>query len=254
MINLKKVSQVIMCLLIGACSTAPSTISSTTSTSRHEISEPTFHHERIVRGDVATPLNVWDPFEGINRATYRFNARFDKYVYLPALAGYQYITPDFVESGISNFFNNLDDIRTLFNQILQIKGKNSIQTGGRFVANSTLGIFGLFDVAGYFDMPKFNEDFGQTLGFYGVDPGPYLVLPIMGPSNLRDGIGTITDSFAVSPLLPDDHPDRKIIVYPLRFLDERAKTSFRYYQTGSPFEYELVRLFHSTKRNLDVLK
>ncbi len=254
MMNFKKISLILMCFLIEACSTTFNTTSSSTSVFKHETSEPTFIHERIVKSDVAMPLNVWDPLEGVNRATYRFNARFDRYVYLPALTGYQYITPDFVESGISNFFNNLDDIRTLFNQILQVKGKKSIQTGGRFVTNSILGIFGLFDVASYFEIPKYNEDFGQTLGFYGVSPGPYLVVPILGPSNLRDGVGTITDSLAVSPLVSDDHPDRKVIVYPLRFLDERAKTSFRYYQTGSPFEYELVRLFHSTKRNLDVLK
>ncbi len=254
MMNFKKISLIIMCFLIEACSATPSITPSTTSVFKQEISEPTFLHERIVRGDVATPLNVLDPFERVNRAIYRFNARFDRYVYLPVLASYQYITPDFVESGISNFFNNLDDIRTLLNQILQIKGKGSIQTSGRFVTNSILGVFGFFDVASHFNMPKHNEDFGQTLGFYGVSPGPYLVVPVMGPSNLRDSVGTITDSFVVSPLLSDDHPERKIFVYPLRFLDERAKTSFRYYQTGSPFEYELVRLFHSTKRNLDVLK
>jgi len=231
---------------LGACSTNPA--------SKQSLSDPTYRYERVVKDDVSSPLDIWDPLESVNRASYRFNARFDKYVYLPALTGYQYVTPDFIESGISNVFNNLDDIRTVVNQVLQVKVTEALQTSARFITNTTVGILGLFDVASYFDLPKYDEDFGQTLGFYGVSPGPYLVIPIMGPSNLRDGVGDISDSLTVSPLLLDDHPDRKHVVYPLRFLDERAKTSFRYYQTGSPFEYELVRLLYSTKRNIEVLK
>jgi len=232
--------------LLGACSS--------TSTSKQPLSDPTFRYDRVVKDDVSSPLEIWDPLESVNRANYRFNARFDKYVYLPALTGYQYVTPDFIETGVSNVFNNLDDIRTVVNQVLQVKVSEALQTSARFITNSTLGLLGLFDVASYFDIPKYDEDFGQTLGFYGVSPGPYLVIPIMGPSNLRDGVGDITDSLIVSPIVLDDHPDRKQVVYPLRFLDERAKTSFRYYQTGSPFEYELVRLLYSTKRNIEVLK
>jgi len=244
--HLKKILLLLLFSLLGACSINPA--------SKQPLSDPAFRYERVVKDDVSSPLDIWDPFESVNRASYRFNARFDKYVYLPALSGYQYVTPDFIESGISNVFNNLDDIRTVVNQVLQLKVSETLQTSTRFITNTTLGVFGLFDVASYFGIPKHDEDFGQTLGFYGVNPGPYLVIPIMGPSNLRDGVGDITDSLIVSPLLLEDHPDRKRVVYPLRFLDERAKTSFRYYQTGSPFEYELVRLLYSTKRNIEVLK
>lgn len=232
-----------VCFFLGACSTTPKPTQT--------LSEPTFLYDRIVKDDIATPLDIWDPLETFNRASYRFNARFDDYVYLPALQGYQAITPDIVETGVSNVFDNLDDIRTLVNQILQIKPIEVLQTGARLITNTTLGLLGLFDVASYFDLPKYHEDFGQTLGYYGVSPGPYLVVPIMGPSNLRDGFGDIVDTLPVAPLF-EDHPDRKLVAYLLRFLDERSKTSFRYYETGSPFEYELVRLLYSTKRRIEV--
>jgi len=243
-------SRIVLLIFIGMLTSA----CSSTKVKSQQDSETTFRYDRLVKEDVATPLDVWDPFESMNRASYRFNARFDKYVYLPALNGYQYITPDFVEQGISNVFGNLDDIRTLVNQVLQFKPLEAMQTSMRFVTNTTLGLLGLFDVASEFDIPKYDEDFGQTLSVYGVSAGPYLVIPIMGPSNLRDGIGDFADTLPISPLLLDGHPDRKLVAYPLRFLDERAKTSFRYYETGSPFEYELVRLLYNTKRNIEASK
>jgi len=246
MMCFKRITLLIFCYLVVACSTTP--------TSMQKVSETTFQYDRVVKEDVATPLEIWDPFETFNRASYRFNARFDEYVYLPALSGYQYVTPDLVETGISNIFDNLDDIRTLLNQVLQIKLLDGLKTGARFITNSTIGLFGIFDVASYFKMPKYDEDFGQTLGFYGVSSGPYLVLPVMGPSSVRDGFGDLTDGMTVSSLLIKDHRDRQLVSYSLRFLDERGKTSFRYYQTGSPFEYELVRLLYSTKRELEVKK
>lgn len=197
------------CFIICGCS------SSQKITEPHE--PPVFEYDRIVKGDIETPLDIWDPLEKANRSSYKFNANFDKYVYLPALSGYQNIIPDPIEKGISNIFYNLDNVRTLINEVLQLKLKKAFETTARLTTNLTLGLLGIFDVATYFEMPRHDEDFGQTLGFYGIGPGPYAVLPILGPSSARDGFGKLLDGLFVTPLFFDGHSDRKLVAYPLRF-------------------------------------
>ena len=125
-------------------------------------------------------LNVYDPLESWNRRVYHFNYRFDEWVFLPVVNGYKYVTPSFVRTGVSNFFSNLGDVPNLLNSLLQFKGKRSMETTGRLIVNTTLGIAGLWDPATMMGLKKQSEDFGQTLGFYGVPAGPYLVLPILG--------------------------------------------------------------------------
>jgi phospholipid-binding lipoprotein MlaA len=125
------------------------------------------------------------------------------------------------------------------------------------MVNTTVGLLGLIDVASSIDLPRQLEDFGQTLGYYGVGTGPYLVLPIYGPSNLRDTTGLVTDSLtmsAIDPLNLDGHPQRQIAYYTLYPIDTRAHVPFRYYETGSPFEYEFVRMLYNTKRKMDIEK
>ena len=122
-------------------------------------------------------LEIYDPWERFNRHMYHFNYRLDEWVLLPVVRGYMYVTPRFVRSGVSNFFGNLGDIPNLLNSALQLKGKRSLQTTGRLLVNTTVGVFGLWDPASHIGLPKQSEDFGQTLGFYGVGDGPYLVLP-----------------------------------------------------------------------------
>ena len=134
-----------------------------------------------------------DPLEGLNRATYAFNDAADLAVLKPVAEGYKKVTPDFVRSGVSNIFSNFGDVAVSLNNFLQGKPKDGASDVGRFLVNSTLGVLGLFDVATPMGLEKHEEDFGQTLGKWGVGPGPYLVIPFMGPSTLRDAVGRGVD-------------------------------------------------------------
>lgn len=144
---------------------------------------------------VSGPPNPKDPWEGYNRSMYEVNDALDRAVLKPIAQGYQKVTPNVVQAGVTNFFENLQDIGTGVNNLLQGKVASGAGDLGRFVVNSTLGIFGLWDVATPMGLEKHNEDFGQTLGWWGMPSGPYLVLPLMGPSSLRDGPARIVDSF-----------------------------------------------------------
>ncbi len=135
-----------------------------------------------------------DPLEWLNRKVFTFNDTLDRYLLLPVTKGYKSITPDPVERSVSNFFANLGDVRTLVNDLLQFKFHRAAQDTSRIMFNTVFGVAGLFDVATTFGLPRNDEDFGQTLGYWGVGSGPYLVLPLLGPSTLRDGAGRIVDS------------------------------------------------------------
>lgn len=128
-----------------------------------------------------------DPLEPINRPIFAFNDAFDRNVAQPVARGYRAVTPAPVDHGVTNFFSNLDDVTVLVNSALQLKGRKAAATTLRLTLNTTFGLLGLFDVASGIGIPKENEDFGQTLGHWGVGAGPYLVLPVLGPSTLRDG-------------------------------------------------------------------
>jgi phospholipid-binding lipoprotein MlaA len=149
-----------------------------------------------LRAEVEYPLAIYDPLEPFNRRVYKFNALFDEYVFLPLVDTYEFIAPQVVESAISNFFSNLSEITVFINSLLQTKFARMATTGARFVINSTVGLAGLWDPATRLGIKRQREDFGQTLGFYGLGPGPYLVLPILGPSNLRDGTGWLVDTLS----------------------------------------------------------
>ncbi|SFW44738.1 MULTISPECIES: VacJ family lipoprotein [Pseudomonas] len=200
-------------------------------------------------------LNVYDPLESWNRRVYHFNYRFDQWVFLPVVDGYRYITPGFVRTGVSNFFNNLGDVPNLMNSLLQFKGKRSMETTARLLLNTTVGIAGLWDPATAMGLPRQSEDFGQTLGFYGVPSGAYFVLPIFGPSNLRDTSGLLVDYTAESAInflnvseVSSNHPELLL----LRGVDKRYQTSFRYGQLNTPFEYEKVRYVYTESRKLQI--
>lgn len=135
-----------------------------------------------------------DPWQGFNRSVFEFNETLDMYVAKPVAQGYQAITPQFVDTGISNFFSNLEDVLIVANDVFQLKPIQALSDTGRFLINSTVGLLGFFDVASHIGLMKHNEDFGQTLGYWGVGAGPYVMLPFLGPSNVRDTFGTATDS------------------------------------------------------------
>lgn len=130
--------------------------------------------------------NPRDPLEPFNRGVYAFNDTADRVVLKPVAKVYKNVLPSFVQTGVHNFFGNLTDAWSGFNDVLQGKPDHAADDIGRFVINSTFGVLGLFDVAGKDGIPKHNEDLGQTLGVWGVPSGPYLVLPLLGPSTIRD--------------------------------------------------------------------
>lgn len=200
-------------------------------------------------------LNVQDPIEGLNRRIYRFNGQFDEYVYLPVVNAYKWATPKFVRTGVSNVFSNLADIPNLGNSLMQGKVEKSMRTTARLLFNTTLGVAGLFDVAKAMGLPQESEDFGQTLGRYGVPPGPYLVLPFLGPSSLRDTSGRIVDwsledyvSYLNNRDIMNDSPE----LYGLYAIDLRYRNGFRYGALDSPFEYDQVRYLYTKLRELQI--
>ena len=214
----------------------------------------------FVRSDIVYALDAYDPWEGFNRNMYVFNYYFDKYVFLPVVGAYEWIMPDYVEDRISGIFKNIGELQNFTNNLLQLKGKKTAITTGRFLVNSTVGLAGMYDPATKWTMLVQKEDFGQTLGHYSVGAGPYLVLPILGPSTLRDTTGFVVDAAVHSVVLDcalDDVNNKSKVVTTigvLEAIDARHRTAFRYYQSGSPFEYEFLRMLYLEKRKMDIAK
>jgi phospholipid-binding lipoprotein MlaA len=125
-----------------------------------------------------------DPFEGFNRGVYSFNKGMDELLFDHVNEIYKNITPDVVDRGVTNFFSNLNDIAVAVNSLLQLKVDQALSVATRFIFNSTIGIAGFFDIATAVDLPKYDEDFGQTLAFWGIGSGPYLMVPFFGPTTM----------------------------------------------------------------------
>ncbi|MDM8568972.1 VacJ family lipoprotein [Thiotrichales bacterium HSG1] len=149
----------------------------------------------FMSGCSTVPLENPDPFEKVNRNIFAFNKTVDKIVLKPISKGYKFVTPKQVNVNISNFFSNINDITVIANDLLQFKFKQAASDTGRFLLNSTFGLLGFIDLASKFDIPKHNEDFGQTLGYWGLGSGPYVVIPFLGPSSGRDAVGLGVDVF-----------------------------------------------------------
>lgn len=215
----------------------------------HSISE--FRDQRFAE--------VADPWEVFNRNMYRFNYYFDKHIFLPVVSSYEFITPAFVQERVSGFYNNLGEIRNFTNSLFQLKGIESLTTLGRFVTNSTLGIGGMFDPATSFGLKRHNQDFGKTLGYWGAGSGPYVVLPIFGPSSLRDTGGLLVDSgiyYGIyTAIAPFESYDNSLAIdvgiRTMEAIDARHQQGFRYFESGYPFEYYMVRFFYHNKRELE---
>lgn len=235
------------CFLMIACSAVPQLESNAIA----PIVQLPDNHE-----DLGVMSAYTDPWEGFNRRMYYFNAKADEYVILPVVTGYQKITPDVVQRSINNFFSNLDEISTFINSLLQFKLSVAGETLARFTLNSTVGLAGLFDVATQIGFAEQNEDFGQTLGYWGVDAGPYLVLPLLGPSSLRDATGLVFDNLvfqqAVDELGLDT--DEELLMSLIDGIDARASLPFRYYASGSAFEYEHLKLLYKKYREIQVAR
>jgi phospholipid-binding lipoprotein MlaA len=200
-------------------------------------------------------LEVYDPIEGFNRGTYRFNYYFDEYLYHPVVRAYEIALPDYVKDRISDALDNIGEFGNLTNNLLQIKFKDAGITLSRFVLNSTAGFGGLWDPATEIGLKRKPADFGQTLGHYKVGSGSYVMLPALGPSNVRDTAGLAADSAAfslVGPLAWINDTAVSLSYGGISALDKRHRIPFRYHQTGSPFEYDLLRMLYNIKREFDV--
>ncbi len=162
-----------------------------------------------------------DPYENVNRKVFAFNEFMDKWLLKPVAKGYRFITPSFVDTGVSNFFDNLGEVRNLVNGGLQGDGNHALTSTGRLLVNSTVGLGGLFDVASEWGLEERKEDFGQTLAVWGVGDGPYIVLPFLGGGNLRDSFSRIPDVYLSPVTYVDDVPTRNSL-RALDLIDTRA--------------------------------
>ena len=163
-----------------------------------------------------------DPWERLNRTTFKVNMAIDHAVARPVARGYQKVVPSPVRTSVSNFMDNLFYPITMVNDLLQLKFKGFGEDTGRFLLNTTVGIGGLFDPATKVGLDKHEEDLGQTFGYWGVRPGPYLMIPILGPSDVRDGVGKIGDGF-LSPLSYVNNNYIRYGVYGLYIVDVRYR-------------------------------
>jgi len=185
--------------------------------------------------------NVDDPFESLNRKTYSFNSTLDRTLVKPVAQGYDAVVPDPLKIGVSNFFANLDEIPTIANDLLQGKVSDAANDTGRLLINTTLGLAGFIDVASDLGLQQHDEDFGQTLGVWGFNTGPYLVLPFFGPSTSRGLIGQPVDSY-YSPKSHIDHIRTRNTFYAIEVLDLRYRLLAIDSQLEDAFdEYSFVR-------------
>jgi len=206
----------------------------------------------LITPEDAPPIYTYDPWERFNRFSYRFNARFDEAIFLPVANTYRR-APRPVRSGVHNFFGNLAEIDSVINYTLQWRLKYGLRSLERLVINSSIGIGGLFDVATKLKLPGASTGFATTLAKWGMHPGPFLVIPLLGPSTLRDGVGFLGDYAAeyginVAGLY---RGDVSWGVGTLNAVDQRANIDFRYYSGGSPFEYETIRFLYVRRRLIE---
>ena len=184
-ITIRRIKLLILALILTLTFAGCATI-----TASHPPEVPAMHTVSEFKDDDYV-VRIANPWEGFNRRMYKFNYNFDKFLFNPVVSGYEFITPTFVQTGVTNFYKNVGEVRTLYNSLFQAKMKKSLLTVGRFVTNSTIGIGGLFDPATSFGLERQKEDFGQTLRVWGVEPGPIWSfrsldpIPFAAPAGLR---------------------------------------------------------------------
>jgi len=203
-------------------------------------------------GGCASTGNPRDPFEPLNRGIYQFNDGVDNVLLKPAAEVYRGVLPEFVRTGVSNFYANINDVVIALNNLLQGKFLNAASDVGRIVVNTTAGLLGVFDVATQIGLEKHDEDFGQTLGYWGMGAGPYLVLPFLGPSSVRDAIGKVVD-FATDPVTYVDPTRDRNVLWGVRFVNRRAELleTSKILEAAALDPYEFLRdAYLQRRRNL----
>lgn len=197
----------------------------------------------LAAGCATTGGSPQDPLEPINRAVFGFNEAVDQALLKPVAQGYRAVLPELVRIGVTNFFSNIEDIWIAANNVLQGKVEHGLQDVMRVAINTVFGLGGLIDVASDAGLEKHNEDFGQTLGRWGFGSGPYLVLPILGPSTLRDGIGLLGFDYAADPVWNLDHVPTRNSLYTGRTINIRtnALDTSRLLEEAALDKYRFVR-------------
>ena len=184
-----------------------------------------------------------DPLETVNRGMFRFNDAVDNAVTKPIAKAYKAVTPDPVRIGVTNFFGNFRDVVTAISGLLQAKVSQGASDVGRVAINSTIGIFGVFDVATRLGLDRHNEDFGQTLGVWGVQSGPYLVLPFLGPSSFRDAVGWVGDFFMDPEFYVFPNPPTNWLVLGANVLNTRTNLlgADQFFEAAAVDRYSFLR-------------
>jgi phospholipid-binding lipoprotein MlaA len=180
----------------------------------------------VLAGCAAPPMgnpHAQDPWEPLNRSVSSFNDGLDRAVLKPVASAYREITPSPVRTGVHNFFNNLKDVWTIVNTTLQVKPQETVEQVMRVGVNTVLGIYGVLDIASEMNIPRHQEDFGQTLGRWGVPSGPYLVLPVLGPSTLRDSVALFSADRYGDLVQHIDHVPSRNSAYAMRAVDTRMQ-------------------------------
>ena len=203
----------------------------------------------FMTGCATTNQSAGDPLEGYNRAMYQFNDAVDTAVLKPVARGYDAVVPDPISQGVSNFFSNLNDITVIINDLFQGKFYQAYRDTHRFVLNTTVGVAGIFDVASLSGFTKNNEDFGQTLGVWGAEPGAYVVLPFFGPRNVRDTFGLVGDMFT-DPVMYVEGDDARLALVGTRVVDTRANLlkAEKVLDQAATDEYSYVRDAYMSRR------
>jgi phospholipid-binding lipoprotein MlaA len=208
----------------------------------------------VLLSGCATSANPKDPFEKFNRAVFTFNDAVDRTALKPVATAYKNVTPDFVQTGVNNFFGNLSDLWSSVNNFAQLKGQDGMNDFTRFAVNSTLGLVGVLDIATPAGLRKHNEDLGQTLGYWGVPSGPYLMLPLLGPSTIRDTAALPGDFWGDAWTHVNDIPWRNSGIV-LRAVDQRASVldASNLLEDAALDRYEFIRDGYLQRRNSKVL-
>ena len=206
----------------------------------------------MLLGGCASTGNPRDPFEPLNRGIYQFNDGVDTVLFKPLAEVYQAVLPQFVRTGVGNFFSNLQDVIVALNNLLQGKVTDAGMDLCRIIVNSTVGLLGLIDVGTDMGLEKHQEDFGQTLGRWGMGTGPYIVIPFLGPSTARDGIGLIVD-WKTEPLTYLEPNRHRNVAYGVFFVNRRAEllSASKILEIAALDPYEFVRdAYLQRRRNM----
>jgi phospholipid-binding lipoprotein MlaA len=222
-----RVALLVLTAWLGACASLPPdapepATPASDATAPESVAQAPADEKPKATAAASEDIGASDPLEGFNRAMYAFNDKLDVYVLKPVARTYREWVPDPVRKGVSNFISNLGEPIVIVNDLLQGKFQQALSDFGRFVTNTTMGLFGIFDPSTHVGLAKHNEDFGQTLGVWGVGEGPYIVWPLIGPSTFRDTGGDVADWYAYPPNYLDDKGDRNAL-YGVKVVDKREK-------------------------------